>query len=406
MPFPVLLLVAVFLLTAVRKVGRWPIPIWLLMCVAASLVLISGDVSLKEALHSIDVNVICYLFGVFLIAEALERSHYLEHLLIQLFSLTRSKSALLTCFIGFCSFTTVLLMNDTTAIIGVPAILILCKKTKLPPLPLLLTLAFSATISSVMSPIGNPQNLLIANTLHEPFTTFFKALTLPTLLNLILLQGFIRLCFREAFKGELSFREEKIEVDKKLARLGKLAVLIMSLLIAIEIISDVLEYPIKIPFGVIALSATLPIVFFSKRRLSLIKNIDWRTLFFFMGLFIFIESVWLSGYFQTLIVNFSLDVSSKKVIASLSLLLSPLISNVPLVALYLPLLEKAGQNAHLLLALSSTLAGNLVILGAASNVIIIQNCEKRGLKPFSFLQFMLYGVPLTVITLLVYWLFV
>jgi Na+/H+ antiporter NhaD/arsenite permease-like protein len=375
------------------------------MCVAAALVLLFKSISLKDALNAIDLNVISYLFGVFLIAEALERSHTLEYLLIRLFSLTTKKSTLLACFIGFCSLTSCLLMNDTTAIIGVPAILILCNKTKLPALPLLLALAYSATISSVMSPIGNPQNLLIANTLHEPFTTFFKALTLPTLLNLVILHVYLRICFRDAFKGNLAFKIEPIEVQGTLARLGKLSVLIMCLLIALAIICDVLDHPLKIPFGVIALCAALPIVLFSQDRLTLVKNIDWRTLFFFLGLFIFIESVWLSGYFQTLIANFNLDVTSKRVIGSLSLLLSPLISNVPLVALYLPLLEKAGQNAHLLLALCSTLAGNLVILGAASNVIIIQNCEKRALKPFSFWQFMVYGLPLTTINVLVYWLF-
>jgi Na+/H+ antiporter NhaD/arsenite permease-like protein len=88
-------------------------------------------------------------------------------------------------------------------------------------------------------------------------------------------------------------------------------------------------------------------------------------------------------------------------------LLSQLISNVPLVALLLPMLQHAGAATPELLALTvgSTLAGNLFILGAASNVIIIQNAEKRAQVTISFLEFARVGIPLTLVNVLVYWVF-
>jgi Na+/H+ antiporter NhaD/arsenite permease-like protein len=94
-------------------------------------------------------------------------------------------------------------------------------------------------------------------------------------------------------------------------------------------------------------------------------------------------------------------------ILGVSVVLSQLLSNVPLVALYLPVLTQAGALTKGMMALASgsTIAGNLTILGAASNVIIIQNAEKRGGATLTFMEFIKIGVPLTVVNVAVYWSF-
>jgi len=88
-----------------------------------------------------------------------------------------------------------------------------------------------------------------------------------------------------------------------------------------------------------------------------------------------------------------------------SIILSQLISNVPLVALYIPLLTHAGAGTKEMIALAagSTIAGNLLILGAASNIIIIQNAEKRSRETISFLEFAKIGIPLTIINTAIYY---
>jgi len=89
-------------------------------------------------------------------------------------------------------------------------------------------------------------------------------------------------------------------------------------------------------------------------------------------------------------------------ILAFSVVMSQLISNVPLVALYQPLLVQPSTEALMALAAGSTIAGNLFILGAASNVIIIQNAEKSG-ETITFMEFARVGVPLTAVNVLVYW---
>ena len=124
-------------------------------------------------------------------------------------------------------------------------------------------------------------------------------------------------------------------------------------------------------------------------------------------MFVLMASVWRSGFFQSLMAQWQLDITSMGVIFGVSVLLSQLISNVPLVALYLPALMHAGASTPQLLALAcaATVAGNLFILGAASNVIIIQNAEHKAGQTLSFVEFARVGIPLTLVNVLVYWVF-
>jgi Na+/H+ antiporter NhaD/arsenite permease-like protein len=115
------------------------------------------------------------------------------------------------------------------------------------------------------------------------------------------------------------------------------------------------------------------------------------------------QSVWNTGFFQQFINSKKISIY---IIFLSSIILSQFISNVPLVTLYLPILLHSGAGIKELMALAagSTIAGNMLILGAASNVIIIQNAEKKG-ETITFLEFAKIGFPLTIINTLVYYFF-
>jgi len=124
-------------------------------------------------------------------------------------------------------------------------------------------------------------------------------------------------------------------------------------------------------------------------------------------MFVLMEAVWQTGFFQSLIKEAGVNIAATEMILCISILLSQLISNVPLVALYQPLLQHAGVGtAELMtLAAASTIAGNMFILGAASNVIIIQNAERKSKETITFFEFARVGVPLTLVNTAVYWIF-
>ena len=144
----------------------------------------------------------------------------------------------------------------------------------------------------------------------------------------------------------------------------------------------------------------------SPRRLPLLRAIDWSTLAFFAAMFVLMASVWNSAVLQHWLEVPGLDLASASTVLGVGVLLSQLVSNVPLVALYLPVLQahQVAADALLALAAGSTIAGNLLILGAASNVIIVQRAERRG-ATLRFREFARAGIPLTLLQAMVYWLF-
>lgn len=405
---PVIILFAVFILIAVRNVGKIRLKMWQIMLFGAAAVLVTGQISPGDALSAINVDVMLFLFGMFIVGEALYESGLLFHLAHRFFKRARNVDQLVLLILITFGVFSAFLMNDTLAIIGTPLVIYFARKFEISPKLLLLSLAFAVTTGSVMSPIGNPQNLLIAinGNIENPFVTFFAHLLIPTVINLLVAYVFLKLFYRNQFRGAtLNHTDEGIK-DPKLASACKVSLFLIISLIVVKIAIVFLGLDFDLRLTYIALIAALPIVIISRERVKVVKNIDWFTLVFFAAMFVLMESVWQTGFFQSIMARSDVDVSSVPIVLAISVSLSQLISNVPFVALYLPLMSQAGATTASMMALAagSTIAGNLLILGAASNVIIIQNAEKKG-ETLTFLEFAKVGIPFTIVNFLVYWVF-
>jgi Na+/H+ antiporter NhaD/arsenite permease-like protein len=409
MIIPIIVLAIVFVLIATRRIGNIKLQIWQIMLFGAIAVLVTGQISPLNALLSINLDVILFLFGMFIVGEAMIESGYITHLSYKLFKRAKSPNQLLLTVLFGMGIASAFLMNDTLAIIGPAVVLILAKQCKLPPKLMLLALAFAVTIGSVMSPIGNPQNVLVAinGNVTNPFVTFFRYLLLPSMVNLFIAFVVLKIFYRKDLQKCVIEQSDEPIRDHKLAMLSKLSLVLIAVLITAKIVTVLLNIPLDFRLTYIALIPAVPIVILSPRRIEVLKKIDWRTLIFFAAMFILMESVWESGIIQSTIAALNVNVTSIVAILLVSTLLSQLISNVPMVALYLPMLMTAGASTKELMALAagSTIAGNLFILGAASNIIIIQNAERKFGETITFLDFAKIGIILTAINLFVYWLF-
>jgi|SRR3989344_1086246 len=406
---PVIILLIVFILIAVRQIGNIKFQIWQIMLGGALAVLFTNQISVQNAIDSINLDVMLFLLSMFLIGVALEESGYLSHFSYKIFKKAKTTNQLILLILFVMGIASAFLMNDTLAIIGTPIVLLLAKKHNINPKILLITLAFAITIGSVMSPLGNPQNLLIATQakIENSFATFLKFLFFPTLINLFIAFLILRFFHKEHFNNNsLNHSQEPIK-DHKLAVLSKISLIILLALIFTKIIISFFNPLLNFKLVYITITAALPIIIFAKNKISIIKKVDWHTLIFFAAMFVLMESVWNTGFFQSIISSLKINIISIPMIFLISVLLSQLISNVPLVALYLPLLSHLGASTKEMIALAagSTIAGNLLIMGAASNVIIIQNAEKRSGETITFLEFAKVGVPLAIINILIYWLF-
>jgi Na+/H+ antiporter NhaD/arsenite permease-like protein len=387
-------------------VGRFRLKIWQIMLGGACAVLLTGQIPLPDALRAINPDVMIFLFGMFIVGEALAESGYLACLAHRFFSVTKNTGQLVTAILFGMGALSALLMNDTVAIIGTPLVLALAASLRIRARLLLMALAIAITTGSVMSPIGNPQNLLVAvgSGMASPFATFGLYLLIPTVLCLGLAYCVLRLVYREDFLPGGFVHEPPAGCDSRMTVLVRCSLAIILILAAVNIVSSLSGGTMPVSLPLIALMAAAPVLAFSPSRLEIARKIDWPTLVFFASMFILMAAVWQTGFFQSFVSSGM--VSSVPMILGISVIISQFISNVPFVALFQPMILQAGGTSSQLMALAagSTIAGNLTILGAASNVIIIQNAEKQG-ETLSFLEFAKVGIPLTVIQVFVYWIF-
>lgn len=407
---PIAVICSIIFVTVFRNIKGFKITISQAMLGGALILLFSGTISPLKAFHSINFEVIGFLFGMFIIGEALHISGLLSSFLEKYALRAFSNRIILLNFIIISSILSAVFMNDTIAIVGVPAALYISSRTNLNPRIFLLSLAFSITIGSVFSPIGNPQNLIIAvqSPYADPFVYFFANLFIPTSINLLILYYLISIRFKRELASSVSDSHNKTELlsDRSLAGICKVSVLMMLILIVFKIVSVFIFKTDCFGLIFIALVPALPILIFSKKRMHVIKSIDYSTLLFFISMFIVMQSVFDTSLFSSFASKFAPYSSSPIFIMASGIGISQLISNVPFVSLLLPVFKANLSTPALysLLAASSTIAGNLMILGAASNVIIIQRAEKRG-ETVSFMEFFRIGLPLTLLNAAVYLIF-
>ncbi len=368
--------------------------------------LLSGSVDPVSAFLAIDPDVMIFLFCMFLVGVALEESGYLVTLSTTLLCRAKTVGGLIVLLVIFAGIGSALLMNDTLAVIGTPLVLGYAVRYGIRSQALLLALAFAVTTGSVASPIGNPQNLLVATKggFADPLAAFLTVLAPPTVLALLLVCAVLFAVFREEWGKMLDAPAPPACIgDTALTTLARTSLIVVVALIIAKIVIFAVAPGTDIPLIAIAVAAAVPLLVLSPRRTELVKKVDWATLVFFAALFVVMAGVRESGALTDLMAGTGEAAPSIPTIMVGGIILSQFISNVPFVALALPILTNAGtgEAGVLALAAGSTIAGNLTIAGAASNVIIVQGAERRGVT-LDFFGFMKIGMPLTLLQAAVY----
>jgi len=415
---------AVFGLVYALIIGRsrFGIPIWTAMLIGAALMTALQVITVEAALMSVNFEVIVFLFGMLSIVSALDRAGVLQRIAFKMLTLAKSPDRLFLAFIVGMGLLSAFLVNDTIALLGIPLVIHIAKYTGIRSVVLLLALSFGVTVGSVMTPIGNPQNLLIAiqSGITTPFVTFLTHLAMPTIVNLFVTYFILRVYYRKEIWSE--YTQSKIEIAEKDneiydPRLAKISISVLLATIAGFIISEMLHFLEITNFSLsaVALLGATAIYAFSRQRVDLLKKVDYSVLVFFGGMFVVTSALWSSGAVTILFMNYIPTpnpndlVQSTAVISVASIGISQLLSNVPFVALYNFVMIDSGFTAQhvdqwVMLAAASTIAGNLTVLGAASNIIIIEAAESRGVRAFTFLEFLKVGSLITAANIVIYYL--
>ena len=389
------------------------------MLAGAVAMIFSGAISLPTAYVSINLNVIFFLLGMFSIVAAMDLSGLLENLTARMVRLSRTPQRALALVLFGMGLLSAFLVNDTLALTATPIMLGLSRQMRMRPSVLLITLALGVTIGSVMTPIGNPQNLLIAlsSGIANPMLDFLYYLVPPTIIGLVVTLLILKFYFRKDLK-EASAGFETISLphvkDGRLARLSSWAAGIVVVGFFLVGVLQLFGIQGNINLGTVSLLGATIVYVLSGRRREILASVDWGIIVFFMSLFIVVQGFWDSNALQSLLLylpalNSSDLIVSLGVIILTGLIFSQLLSNVPFVAVYIRIMQAAGftgnnVKAWVALAGASTLAGGLSLLGAASNVIILEVAENKG-SGFSSLEFSKVGLLVTIPNILTLYFF-
>jgi Na+/H+ antiporter NhaD/arsenite permease-like protein len=377
---------------------------------SAFVTVVTGLVSFDEIGLVVDLDVILFLIGMFSLVSLAESSGLLSALSTWFIGRFRSRySVVYASSITFGALDA-FAVNDTVALMGPPIAYTISRATGVDPKMMFLLLAYSLTVGSAMTPVGNPQNVLIAveSGIPAPFVQFAVVLTVPTLINLALVPLILLKVFRvENRPVAVAMVPHELIRDRRDAVLVGLGLLTTVVALVANDLAELLNLPHVTRRGFIQFIVAAGTYVLSRNPRAVLAGVDWGTIVFFIAMFITMEGVWRSGILQpllTLVLPGRLGkVESVLTVTLLSILLSQVLSNVPLVKLSMEFLKSCGYglsdtNVWLALAATSTIAGNLTILGAASNIIVLETLESRMGTSITYTEFLKVGAVSVFIT--------
>jgi Na+/H+ antiporter NhaD/arsenite permease-like protein len=353
-----------------------------------------GDAPLARAWSAVDMPTLYLLFAMMVVSAQFRLAGSYTHVLRQVVSLRVSPGTLLGLVIGVSGILSAVLTNDIICLAMAPLLVEGCARRKLDPVPFLLALACASNVGSAATLIGNPQNILIGQALKLSFSGYLALASVPVVVGLAAVWLVISMQFRGRYERELAVVEVKAPAFSRW-QTTKGAAVTLGLMVCFLFFHDLpREGAALVAAGVLLLSRRMA----SREMMSLV---DWQLLVLFVGLFIVNDA-----FHHTGAMDRTMDFLRARGAASshpaalfgLSAVLSNVVSNVPATMLLLP--SATHPQAGAILALSSTFAGNLFIVGSIANIIVVGAARSLGVT-IDFRTHFRTGAPVTIVTLAV-----
>lgn len=361
--------------------------------IGAVLMVISGVVPMPQAIGAIDYGTLILLYGMMLIAGNLRLAGFFRLSTAWLIERARRPMTMLLAVTLSAGVLSALFVNDIVCLVLTPLVITMTRRLELNPRPYLLALAAASNVGSVATITGNPQNMMIGSISGLSYLTFLKHLGPVAVIGLGVTVLVIALVHRRDLQAARLDTPVigPTRVNQPLLWKG-------SLVSAGVVIAFLLGYPV----GLVAICGGAALLITRRvKPAKIYAAVDWNLLVLFIGLFIVVEGAERSGITaEAFRAAGHFDLQRPAILATVVALLSNLFSNVPAVLLFRSLVPTLTNpdGAWLVIAMASTLAGNLTLLGSVANLIVVEQARANHVE-ISFSEHARVGIPLSVITL-------
>ena len=376
-----------------------------------------GLISQHEAFSQevVDFNVIFLLAGMMIIANILGKTGIFQWLAVEAVRRAEGRPYRALVLVSLITaIASAVLDNVTAVVLMTPVTFFIAQRLGMSPVPFLVSQILASNIGGTATLIGDPPNIIVGSRLGKDFSDFLINAAPPAIASLVLYLAFARWLFARDLANatvalepddiaRLVAAERKIE-DPRLMRIG-LAVL------GATIVGFLLARPLGLEGATIALGGAVLLMILAREDVhEVLKEVEWSTLFFFIGLFIVVGAVVKTGIIaelarQAIAVTGGRPDLITMLVLWMSAVLSAIVDNIPYTIAMIPLVEELGRSVPIdpviwALVLGADLGGNATIVGASANVVVSSMSEARG-HPIGFVGYLRYGVPATILTMLV-----
>jgi Na+/H+ antiporter NhaD/arsenite permease-like protein len=385
----------------------------LVALLAGLLVIALGIVDQHSAFAAIDLNVIFLLAGMMVIASTLAKTGLFEWLSIRAVRLSHGEPLRLLLLLALVTAVlSAFLDNVTTVVLTTPIMLSVARRLDISPMPYLISQILASNIGGTATLIGDPPNILIGSAAGLDFADFLVNLAPVTVVVFIAFVVVMRVAFRGSLQVPPERREAALELTEATAITNRPLLARGLVVVTLTMVGFLLHSALGIEAATVALlGATILMLVARIDPHEAFREVEWSTLFFFVGLFVLVESIVEVGIVGGVAEQLAVATGGNATLASIGLLwfsaiASAIVDNIPYTATAIPVVEGligAGLPAESLwwsLALGACLGGNLTIVGASANVVVA-NLGARAGEPIRFVEFFRYGSVVVVLSLLI-----
>ena len=374
---------------------------------------VNGILNPDYFINFVDFNVIFLLVSMMIIVSIAARSGMFNWIANELLKLTKGHPKLVLFTLGiFTAVTSAFLDNVTTVILIMPVTFFIAEQLEINPVPFLITEIFASNIGGTATLIGDPPNIIIGSAAGLSFMDFVRELTGAVSVILIVVTALMLFIFRKSLVADAEKMKAVANLDNSKTITDFPLMIRSAVILVLVIFGFVLHDVTHIETCVTAMLGASVLLLFEKPK-DIFCDVEWNTIFFFIGLFIIIGGLDASGGIA-LMAKWILNITqgsqnaASMLILWASGLISGVIDNIPYTATMTPMLLEIQKTMGAdytyplwwCLSLGACLGGNMTIIGAACNVIVSETSAHKG-YPISFMGFLKYGVVTMLISLLI-----